>query len=1058
MRRGIRESKWRAASLLLITTLLAWSAAAQAQDIRFSDTTEGGIAITGNTLGLSKERSANGPGTADSIGTFISADANQSDLSPANGGNPWFAGTTGDWRQNGSAGTLDLPPGSEVLHAELLWGGSYQYGSEDVSANLDNPITLQFGSATSSVAPLSETASTINATANQSFPVRYYYRSANVTSFVRSHGAGEYVARGIPATQDQDINNLNAAGWTLLVAYHDVNSPTQNLSIFVGGTFVEENAEVDYTVDGFCTPASGPVNGRVFISAMEGDANFDGDQLMVRTGSGGNFAQLSGPNNPGNNFFASQINDSNGALDNRGSFGDRNQNASGASNISGGRQGWDLTSIALSSADNTIDNQQTSAVLRALSTGDSYLPTAAAFEFEVNAPVFQTANTTTVDATSLVEGGEINYTVVMNNTGDANAENVSFKMPLPDGMEVVSFAIDGSDRSVNNAQLVSGVNVGTINFNESKTATIRVRLANLADAPAPAEFATQARWTYSYRSCTNADAINDEVESQRIVFNVPRLDLRLEASAQGGGIVMYTMTATNTGTAPTNRATARVELPAGASYVTGSTRVNGQGVGDSGGEMPFVGGGLLPPNGNNPGVVAPGDSVVITYEVNVGTGSASLDSTVYADPDGNGPAPEESASLTTEVGDCGDGEVSDAEQCDDNNTVNGDGCSDTCSVEDGYACHGEPSDCGPDTDGDGLSDDYEEDVTNTDPNNPDTDGDGITDGTEHLGDNPTNPLDPDTDDDGLCDGRGEVEGECRGGDVGEDQDGDGAHDPGETDPNDADTDDGSVPDGEEVERGTDPLDPRDDVPGDDDADMDGLRDDVEDELGTDPNNPDTDGDGLCDGPLGVQGTCVPGEDRNANGQVDSDETDPNDADTDDDGLSDGIEVTSGLDTDPLDPDTDDDLLCDGMAMVDGQCAGGEDVNLNGKVDEGETDPLLIDTDNDGLCDGPLVEGRCVGGEDINQNTTVDEGETDPRDPDTDDGGIQDGDEVECGTNPLDPAEECQNTDGGNLGDEQTGTISGSTFCSTNTRHTPSPLPIGLLLLGMMVLGAAKRRR
>lgn len=56
-----------------------------------------------------------------------------------------------------------------------------------------------------------------------------------------------------------------------------------------------------------------------------------------------------------------------------------------------------------------------------------------------------------------------------------------------------------------------------------------------------------------------------------------------------------------------------------------------------------------------------------------------------------------------------------------------------------------------DTDGDGLSDDDENDVYFTDPNNPDTDGDGLEDG-EEVNDFDTDPLAFDTDGDGLSDG------------------------------------------------------------------------------------------------------------------------------------------------------------------------------------------------------------------------------------------------------------------------------------------------------------------
>jgi len=42
---------------------------------------------------------------------------------------------------------------------------------------------------------------------------------------------------------------------------------------------------------------------------------------------------------------------------------------------------------------------------------------------------------------------------------------------------------------------------------------------------------------------------------------------------------------------------------------------------------------------------------------------------------------------------CGNGVINDGEECDDGNTVSGDGCSD-CTIDIGWECTGEPSDCG----------------------------------------------------------------------------------------------------------------------------------------------------------------------------------------------------------------------------------------------------------------------------------------------------------------------------------------------------------------------------
>lgn len=99
-----------------------------------------------------------------------------------------------------------------------------------------------------------------------------------------------------------------------------------------------------------------------------------------------------------------------------------------------------------------------------------------------------------------------------------------------------------------------------------------------------------------------------------------------------------------------------------------------------------------------------------------------------------------------------------------------------------------------DSDGDGIPDNYEIYVYDTDPNSDDTDNGGIKDLQEIL--DKTNPLD--ASDDNL------------------DPDGDGLDNDTEgnlgTDPFDADTDKGGVSDGDEVVRGSDPLNGNDDFP------------------------------------------------------------------------------------------------------------------------------------------------------------------------------------------------------------------------------------------------------
>ena len=171
---------------------------------------------------------------------------------------------------------------------------------------------------------------------------------------------------------------------------------------------------------------------------------------------------------------------------------------------------------------------------------------------------------------------------------------------------------------------------------------------------------------------------------------------------------------------------------------------------------------------------------------------------------------------------------------------------------------------GPDTDSDGMSDDWEQEhgldpdsaadadldtdndlLTNleefqldTSPRERDTDGDGINDGTE-VSQN-FNPAKQDTDDDGMPDGWEYFNGldPTYAADRLGDLDADGLTNIGEfqhgTDPRDFDSDNDGIWDGEEVDRGLNPFSG--------DTDLDGMPDGWEDQHGLDPLSDDAAGD------------------------------------------------------------------------------------------------------------------------------------------------------------------------------------------------------------------------
>jgi uncharacterized repeat protein (TIGR01451 family) len=501
----------RRTPLFLCLTLLSPPATAN-RVLVFSDTFEGAVTITGNTLGLSKSFNENAPGTRGSIGAFTTTDTELQD-------GTFPIGTTDSWALNASSAELVMPKYNEVIYAELIWGGSYNYFS-DVSSFLDDDIRFETPEGLFSVSPRDETATTLATESHTGFLVNYYLRSADVTDLVQDAGDGTYTVGGVPATQDMNINELNAAGWSLIVAYREQSRAARNITIFVGAEWVDEAREegdaIDTVAAGFCAPPTGTVEGRLLVNAMEGDAHFDGDMLMILGPESEEFISLSGPNNPVGNFFASQINDFNGELDETGLFGTRNHDPfadPGDANVLGGRQGWDLTAVNLSSRDGHLANEQRETTIRATSTiaGDSYVLMALAFEIDVNAPDFDVEESSLVEPTTADLDDVLSYSFELANDGAADASNVVFFHPLAEGTSLVadSFEIDGDTGDVDGdpvtaRDLRNGVNVGDVGVDRSIEIHFRARVDALPRSE-PAVFATQASWAYEWLTCSGED-------------------------------------------------------------------------------------------------------------------------------------------------------------------------------------------------------------------------------------------------------------------------------------------------------------------------------------------------------------------------------------------------------------------------------------------------------------------------------------------------------------------------------------------------------------------------
>ncbi|HFO1050517.1 TPA: beta strand repeat-containing protein, partial [Bacillus paranthracis] len=565
---------------------------------RFSTTTNGALAITGNTLGLSKISNQNRAGTIGAIGAFITTNTALQVTS-------FPAGTTLNYTQNSSTALLNIPAGSTILYAELVWGGNYLSRDQNITNVLGNPVSFTTPVSTYSITPSAVTAS------NQTFvsgsiTFGFYTRSADVTSLIQAGGSGSYTTGSVPGLVDPiDASNgtINSAGWTLIVAYQNGTLPARNLTIYVAGNRVSaETGSADVSVSGFLTPSGGPVSGRLFLSSTEGDADLIGDQALF----GPNFSSLnalSGPNNAVNNFFGSQINNAAGNLDTTGTFGTRNQSASTGTNISAGRQGWDITSIDISPY---LTNSQVSAAIRLTTNGDAYMLNTIGLQININSPNIQA--TKSVNKSVAAIGDVLTYTVTIPNTGLLPANNVIFTDILPNGTSFIPGTVTVDNVLQTNANPAAGISLGTINNSASRTVTFQ---ATVVSFPNQNPISNTANITFQYTPIAGGTTFNGLATSNSAGTQVNLADINGTKSVNKlftdiGETLTYSIALANIGNIAATNVIYTDPIPSGTTFVPGSVTVNR-----------ITQAGANPANGISIGSIAANSTTTISFQVSV---------------------------------------------------------------------------------------------------------------------------------------------------------------------------------------------------------------------------------------------------------------------------------------------------------------------------------------------------------------------------------------------------------------------------------------------------------
>jgi len=310
---------------------------------------------------------------------------------------------------NSSTAELEIPVGSSVLWAGLYWTASSPSG---LSAAVAKQAKLR-GPDDSGYTPV--TASVFDPAPS----VDYGYDCfAEVTGIVQAQGAGTWTFGGIPIRTGRGT----VSGWSLIVDYAKPGLPLRDLNVYDGQVAVSGTNLVSIPISGFRTPATGAVKSEVGFVAFEGDRSASGDYLQL------DGTILTDAAHPANNTFNSWIARLGAAPPGR--------NPSYANQL-----GFDASVMA---ANGILANNATSAVLRAKTNGDAYMPIAFSFATDLYSPIVDvTKSVTDVNGGEVRIGDELAYEMTVTSSGDDGAvASILREDAMPDRTEYVAGSLE----------------------------------------------------------------------------------------------------------------------------------------------------------------------------------------------------------------------------------------------------------------------------------------------------------------------------------------------------------------------------------------------------------------------------------------------------------------------------------------------------------------------------------------------------------------------------------------------------------------------------------------
>ncbi|MFC5600391.1 beta strand repeat-containing protein [Deinococcus cellulosilyticus] len=328
---------------------------------------------------------------------------------------------------NSSTATLTLPANSTVL-----WAGLYWSARDNTSTDNTDRRQVRFKTPGGSYSTLTSNQTDVTGADYQSF--------VDVTTQLRTFGAGTYTIGGVRATVGDTVTNTYAV-WGLVVVYRDPGqTQPRNITVFDGYLNISTNTggltTATIPVSGFTTPLQGAVNTEVGVMSYEGDLGLTGD-VMQMSRDNSTYITLADAQNPSTNSFNSTIS--------RGGVTFNAKDPNYTNNLGVDVDFFTLTPTT--SPANPLRNGDRTAYLRVTTTQDQYFPGMITFSTDIYQPDMKTTKgVIDVNGGTITAGDQLEYVITLKNEGLGQATNVTLSDAIPQNTTYVagSMKIDGA--------------------------------------------------------------------------------------------------------------------------------------------------------------------------------------------------------------------------------------------------------------------------------------------------------------------------------------------------------------------------------------------------------------------------------------------------------------------------------------------------------------------------------------------------------------------------------------------------------------------------------------